>query len=261
MPESAAPATIIYEQPLNERVRGLLRLEHLFQHVGMRMRDSREWDSRIALHILQEIADLLGRSDLKGELIKELERHSNCLIAWQKNPAVDGERLNDLLGDLGELLDQLRDPSCQPGQVLRQDELITAIKQRSSIPGGTCNFDLPAYHHWLNQPADRRFQDIERWSRDLQIIRKGMEFALAMIRNSSNPERCLAHGGFFQKNLDANASCQLLRVILPASSTFFPEISGSRHRFTIRFLEQTDTRIRPVQASDDVEFELNCCML
>ena len=32
------------------------------------------------------------------------------------------------------------------GQTMRQDELVTAIRQRITIPGGTCNFDLPGYH-------------------------------------------------------------------------------------------------------------------
>ncbi len=69
--------TIIYEQPLNERMRNFLRLEHLFNHIEFRSQDTLEWDCRSTLESLLEINDLLSRSDLKGELIKELERHSS----------------------------------------------------------------------------------------------------------------------------------------------------------------------------------------
>ena len=37
---------------------------------------------------------------------------------------------------------------------LKDSEFLSAIKHRSAIPGGTCEFDLPDFFFWLNQ-ADR----------------------------------------------------------------------------------------------------------
>ena len=42
-------------------------------------------------------------------------------------------------------------------QPLRDSEFLAAIKHRSAIPGGTCEFDLPDYF-LLAQPARRRAQ-------------------------------------------------------------------------------------------------------
>jgi cell division protein ZapD len=252
---------IIYEQPLNERVRTFLRLEHLFDSEDHFLTGSSEWDSRGSLSLLLEIIDMLERSDVKTELTKEMGRHAVTLTNLKKNPGVDLQRLEVILDDINLHLDVLRNTSCQPGQELRQDELITSIKQRSSIPGGSCNFDLPAYHHWLQNSINQRNDDLDRWRDDLVIVKKSVRLALHMIRNSANPVMEQAINGFFQKPIEGNAACQIIRVILSEGSAYFPEISGGKHRFTVRFLEQASTAERPVQTKNTVEFELHCCIL
>ena len=139
-------AKITYEQPLNERVRTFLRLEFLFDLAQHHVTGSGYWDSRLTLGSILDVIDLLGRSDVKTELIKELERHANTLSALKTNPGVDRGRLDSILTEINSYLNELRDPACQPGLTLRRDELVSAIRQRNAIPGGTCNFDLPGYH-------------------------------------------------------------------------------------------------------------------
>src|SRR5690606_16659174 len=132
-----------------ERIRSFLRLEHLFEYIAKSMEGTSLWDSRAAIAGMIEVTDLLSRSDIKAELIKELERQSSVLASLQQNPAVDSTRLQQVMRTLGNLLSTLKSHACQPGQGLRQDELIASIRQRIAIPGGTCNFDLPGFHHWL----------------------------------------------------------------------------------------------------------------
>ena len=252
---------ITYEQPLNERIRTFLRLEHLFDKEDHFLPHISEWDSRASLSLLLDIIDMLARSDIKTELIKELERHALTLSGLKKNPGVDLQRLDVILDDINRNLNVLRDGGYQPGQALRQDELVTSVKQRSSIPGGSCNFDLPAYHYWLQRPTADRNGDLEKWREDLLVIKKSIRLAMHMIRNSANPVVEQAVNGFFQKPIESNVACQLIRVVLPENSEYFPEISGGRHRFTVRFLEQDNTNSRPVQTRHSVEFELHCCIL
>mgnify|MGYP003624254981 CR=1 FL=1 len=252
---------ITYEQPLNERMRNFLRLEHLFNLIEFRSQATFEWDYRNILESLLEINDLLNRSDLKTELIKELERHSLMLSSLKNNPAVDESRLNTINNDIQDLLTKLRDNAYQPGNQLKNDELITSIKQRISIPGGTCSFDLPRYHYWLHQAEVTRKQDFFKWSADLDPIKKSTFIALDMVRNSTHPIREKAETGFYQKPIESTLSCQLIRVFLPSASRYYPEISGGKHRFTIRFMEESTTEDRPIQTKNDVDFELHCCIL
>lgn len=254
-------ATIIYEQPLNERIRTFLRIEHLFDCADHYLAYETPWSSRQCIVTLLDIVDLLARSDIKSELVKELERHVTTLSNLEKNPGVDHHRLDLILQDINNYLNSLRDSSCQPGNTLRRDELISSIKQRNTMQGGTCSFDLPNYHQWLHKPYMERKQVLDVWQADLLVVKKAVKLALSMLRNSSNPSRETANAGFFQRPMEANLACQLIRVILANNVNYFPEISGGKHRFTIRFMEQSDTGKRPVQIEKDVEFELHCCIL
>jgi cell division protein ZapD len=252
---------IIFEQPLNERVRTFLRLEHLFQITRHHMLNDSEFDSRAAVTGLLNIVDLLSRSDIRADLIKELDRHATTLNSLSANPNVDQERLRNILDNILTLLESMKKTSYQPGLNIRQDEFIISIKQRSMIPGGSCNFDLPNYHYWLHKIFNNRTSDLNHWQSDLLLIYESLKLALLMIRSSATPVRECAKAGFFQKPIESNLACQLIRVSLPSEKQYYPEISGGKHRFTIRFLEQPSTKSRPVQVQEDVDFELHCCIL
>lgn len=247
-----------YEQPLNERVRTLLRLEFLFRQVQHYLQEESEWDSRAALAGLFEVLTIIGRSDLKTETIKELERLQTNLSRHQQSPYVDRERLGGFLQQIEGLSDALRAHHMQLGQALKENQFLHSIRQRSAIPGGTCDFDLPGYHYWLSLPAERRIMDLGDWFQNFDPIRNATELILQLIRNSAPLEPQLAKKGFYQQNLSLNTPYQLVRVVLPSDSGCFPEISGGKHRFSIRFMEFfADKPAQPVAA--DISFDLCCC--
>jgi cell division protein ZapD len=207
-----------------------------------------------------DITDLLARTDLKAELIKELDRQSVVLGALQANPSVDHTRLESTISSLQNLLSRLRTSGCQPGQTVRKDELIASIRQRLTIPGGTCSFDLPGYHYWLSKPPLQRNAQLQQWLADLRIMQEGVAVILGVVRESAAPTQVIASSGFFQQPLDTHLSYHMIRVLLPTDAPFYPEISAGRHRFTIRFLEQKSTQMRPTQTKADVDFELERCV-
>ena len=92
-------------------------------------------------------------------------------------------------------------------------------------------------------------------------LKNSVLMSLHLIRNSTNPTQECAEKGFYQKSIEPNVSCQLIRIIMPVTSLLFPEISAGRHRFTIRFMEQPSTSGRPTQTDENVNFELHCCIL
>ena len=80
---------VIYEQPLSERVRTFLRLEYLFNEFFARLEGPTLWDSRNALASLLDILNIFNRTDLKTEVMKELERQMSTLAALEHAPGVD----------------------------------------------------------------------------------------------------------------------------------------------------------------------------
>lgn len=251
---------ITFEQPLNERVRTFLRLEFLFAQIDHNRMGESPWDSRATLASLIDVMNILSRTDLKSEIIMELERQIANLSPLEDSPNVDRAKLGQILDEMDLVVDRLHATHGQIGQHLRQNEFINSIKQRSSISGGTCGFDLPAYHFWLHQPSQLRFQNLEEWVSTFDNLRSSINLILQLIRDSAAAKRETAIGGFFQQSLDINAPYQLIRVTLPGDSPYFTEISGGKHRFTIRFMEMS-LEERPSQTSSNVEFDLTCCMI
>lgn len=255
------PQTVCYEQPLNERARSLLRLEFLFHQVDHGLAGLSTWDSRAALQGLFDILALTGRNEFKGDLLKELERHAATLNRLRPNPGVQPDTLDWVLAEIGALIGRIHRLDSATLEAVRQTDFLNAIHKRSQAPGGTCRFDLPALHHWLQRDPEIRAQYLREWLAPFTPLRDAVVLILRLIRNSAILQSEIAYRGFFQRGLDSSTPHQIIRVFLPANDPLFPEISGGRHRFTIRFLEQPDPNRRAIQSAADVPFELACCAI
>jgi cell division protein ZapD len=136
---------------------------------------------------------------------------------------------------------------------------LSAVKHRSAIPGGTCDFDLPDYSFWLNRPAEVRSAEFDTWMALIRPLCDSIAELLWLTRQNAKRKSELAVGGIFQLQFDRENPCQLVRITLPPDAELFPEISGSQHRCTIRFLSWLDATGRPVHVETDVPFLLTCC--
>jgi cell division protein ZapD len=252
--------SIIFEQPLNERIRIFLRLEHLFAQLHfMNQHQNSVWHSRALVSTLVEIISVFDRADIKTEFLKECDRLKIQFTKLFKSPEVDGKRLQAIIGKIDTTAEVIQNMKGRIGQELRDHELITAIRHRLPIPGGTCNFDLPQYHFWLNEDSGRRQNDIKDWIHAFSPIEDTVNLILELIRSSAYQEKQTASEGFFQKSLDGATPCQLVRVTAEQKD-IFPEISGGKHRISLRFLHLDETG-HPVQTKDNVAFELVCCII
>lgn len=252
--------TVFYEQPLNERMRNFLRLEHLFKQAAYTLRGYSIWDSRSTLTSITSILDTLTRNDLKTEILKELERQEKTLSALSDIAGVDKEQLNNILKQIESSQQNILNFNGQLGQDIREHELLASLKQRSSVIGGTCNFDIPYLHYWLQQPPEYRIEKLEYWLEKLEIVSFPISLILDITRESNSAVTVVAEKGFYQQNIDSNTPVQIIRVGINKTSECFPEISAGKQRFSIRFMLQQNEN-RPVQSSDDLNFQLVCCAL
>ena len=252
--------TITYEFPLNERIRVFIRLEQLFQQFNHFIAGETVADKRAALSALLDIMTIFRRNDLKSEILKELDRHANVLNKIAHNQNVDTQKLEELLSQLNQTSKKLYATNGKIGPHVMESDLFQSIAQRSSIPGGTCSFDLPEFHYWLEQDEVIRLKDLEHWSSPFADIRIAIDLILNFIRHCSSPSQEIAEAGFFQFLLDTNQPYQLLKVTLDKSTHCFAEISGGKHRCTIRFMVPSSDNKRPTQSPDDIPFSLTCCL-
>jgi cell division protein ZapD len=248
-----------YEQPINERMRTFMRLEFLYQQMLYNTEQEADWATRAATSSLLEIMAILTRGDVRSDVLKELDHQIDGLRRFQSQPEVDLRRLETLVANLAASRDELDAAGTQFLQPLKDCEFLSSIKHRSAIPGGTCEFDLPEYSHWLRQPFIRRQQDVQDWLGSIRPVCDAVIELLWLIRESAQPIDKVAINGMYQHRMQRDTSYRLLRVSLPDDSQLYPEISGSQHRFTVRFLEWSTIASRAVQTGHDVEFRISIC--
>jgi cell division protein ZapD len=263
----AKPATNIapqaaqahYEQPVSERMRTFMRLEFLYRQMLYNSELETDWATRATISGLLEVMAILSRGDVRSEVHKELDHQLDVLQRFQSQPGVDTGRLDTLIRNLIDSRAEVDNIGTSFLQPLKDSDFLNAIKNRSAIPGGTCEFDLPEYSHWLRQAHVRRQQDLEIWVGAIRPLCDAVLEALWLIRESAQPLDKLAINGMYQHSMQKDAHCRLLRINLADDSTLYPEISGSQHRFTVRFLEWSTVDSRAVQTGHDVPFQLSIC--
>jgi cell division protein ZapD len=250
---------IIYEYPLNERIRTLLRLEDLYDRASFFLGEEDPHGHHACLTSMFEILEVASRADLKSDLLQELDRQRTFLEALRTNPAISEEKLNGVLKEIAAAFADLHATSGKTGQGLRENEWLMAIKQRVNIPGGTSEFDLPSYHHWLHHPAPRRRADLETWLRPLLPVHAALSIVLRVLRESGRTVSLIAFQGVYQQT-PAERPAQMLRLSLADDLACVPEISANKYALNVRFLLPEGVQKTRV-FEHDVPFELAFCNL
>ena len=243
---------VLFEHPLNEKMRTWLRIEFLTQQLSGAQIIA---DHAGALHFFRNAGDLLDvfeRGEVRSELLKELDRQQRKLQAWEAVPGVDRDRIDSLRHQLKACASVLMSAP-RIGQLLREDRLIALVRQRLSIPGGCCSFDLPTLHIWLHLPQAQRDNQVEIWLRSLDPLLQALTLILDLIRNSAEFRKQTSLNGFYQDNAEG---ADLLRLRLPLADELYPQVSGHKSRFAIRFLPlDSENGLVP----ERLDFELACC--
>ena len=216
---------ILYEYPFNERIRTYLRLQQLFNRLGQLMARTEALDHHFALTTLFEIIEVASRSELKSDVLKDLERQKQLYNGYRGNPAISEKALNGLIAQLDEHFESLNQISGKVGQSLSDNDFLMALRSRAVIPGGTCEFDLPAYYAWQHHEASERASDLAQWVAPFAPLAQAI---------------------------------QLLRLKIDPALGITPEISCNRLLVVIRMMrQQSDGKL--VACTDDVPFEMSLC--
>lgn len=262
---------ITYEYPFNERIRTLLRLEALFDNVAHFSSLDGAAENHAALVNLFEVLDVAGRTDLKMDLVQELERQRQTLLGFRNNPDISEDALSGALYEIEQASSALFTLNGKFGQHLRENDWLMSIKSRIHIPGGACKFDLPSYHYWLNQSVAARHAALEHWTKSILPVRDALGIILRLLRSSGREEHLTARNGQYQR-MSGNSgmgggsggnsvTSQMVRIILARSEQSVPEVSANRYAINVRFMLPPEPDCKPRACERDVEFELAFCNL
>lgn len=252
------PPVVLYEYPFNERVRTYLRLERLFARLSELIRRDTPIDHHQALTTFFEILDVAARADLKTDALRDLEKQKQVLNAYRGNPSVVVDRLDFVVAQLDRCFRNLNAINGKVGQSLADNEWLMSVRSRASIPGGTCEFDVPAYHAWQHRdPASRR-ANLTQWRDVLMPLSDAIDTLLRLLRDSGQPQQVMALNGHFQQSLPQGRTFQLLRLRLDATLDLVPEISGNRLMVSVRLVRIGD-EFKLIPSHDEARLELTLC--
>ncbi|MDP3088395.1 MAG: cell division protein ZapD [Methylotenera sp.] len=249
-----------YDYPFNERIRTLLRVEDLFAKLLYNIEAGHEYHHHSALITLLQILDVVDRAELKLDLLQELDRQKLAMNLLVGNPAIAANTLKNILNDIDVASDALRSENTKLGQTLRANEWLMSIKQRASIPGGVCEFDLPSYHYWLGLSEENRRADFKGWLKPLLPMHDAIAIILHILRGSGTTSKLIASSGAYQQMLGGVKPAQMLRIELANKLHCFPEVSANKYAINIRF-NILDFTQKPQKFDEDVSFTLTLCNL
>lgn len=252
---------IVYEYPFNERIRTLLRLESLHQKFAFFLHQEDALQHHAALSAIFEMLEIVGRGDLKSDLLQELERQKQTLLSYRSNPLVASEALQSIVDEIDAANKALSAMQGKTGQHLRDNEWLMSIRGRMSIPGGACEFDLPSYYSWQQKSSQERVQDINVWFEPLIPFFNAVLMITRLLRESAHANKgFIANNGNFQQPLHGK-NFQMLRLSLDSEQqTMIPEISANKYVLIIRFMNQdADYKLSATDAN--VPFNLALCGL
>ncbi len=236
---------MLFEFPLVESVRTWLRLEHVWQRWQHFLAKDDPHDHHVALMTLFECVDIAGRSDLKRDLVAFLQR---ARARWQEAAAREAEaqrprRLTVPAKalEIERLLQALADQSGRLDHLLRLHPQLNLIRTRAHVAGGLCAFDLPSYHYWLQQDAERRRADLLRWSESARVMLEAVSEALAQLRRHAKPFSGKAVNGVFQQPLDGQLPW-LVQLCIPPDLGVVPKVSANKYQCNVHFYTVPDER-------------------
>ncbi|TKI08766.1 cell division protein ZapD [Martelella alba] len=244
--------TVLFEHPLNEKMRTWLRLEFLLHQLYHCPELAEIANALTFFRTISDLLDILERGDVRTEIMKELERQQQKMQQWDGVPGVDSGRVRTLRDELKQNAAVLMSAP-RLGQALREDKLIGSVRQRLSIPGGCCSFDLPGLHIWLHLPQNQRNAQVGAWLKTLDPLHTALFMTLDLIRHSGTFKSQISLNGFFQDNAE---DADLLRLRVPLIYQLYPQVSGHKTRYAIRFLSlDSENGVVP----NRLPFDLACC--
>ena len=248
----------IYELPLNERLRTFMRIEFLYsrlKYFSSNLDDN--WQTRTVIHTLLEIYSILSRTDVRREVLADLDRYIMQMQRFQSAPDADNNMVNDVLEDLDSIKDQVVDVGTDYLLKLREDEFIASLLHRHTLPGGKAEFDMPKYKFFLESNKKNVVLQINSWIDVMRPICEGIDKLMWIIRESNEPIATVAVGGQYNHQIERRTQISLVRIITN-DSNIYPEISGGRHLIAVRFFNQNRDG-EYLQFEDNVEFKISLC--
>lgn len=247
--------SVIFEHPLNELVRGLLRIEKIFSELDRVLRFSE--DKNIALMLMSVIIRLLERPDLKSKLTNSLHQQYLQLQGYANNPQIEQEKLSQMLVRIDSKLKLLKRHHSFNALMPSSHVLIKKYQAEMMSHGATALIADPLFYAWEQLSEASSLQLLNEWRVELDKLYSIIQLALELTRQSQPFKMVECNSNFYSQSI--NFDYNLIRLRLPAG--IIPEFSAGRHHVALRFkrIEITNSITKASDADLD-KFDIAYCI-
>ena len=243
----------IYEQPVDERIRKFLRFENIYMKINNHKDIDSKYDAYSVLLNISELFINLTRSEIKRDLISEIETHKARYQEYIKLDGADKIKLNSIMEKQNAILRTLHDLEANYLNVLKRDELLQTIIKH-------INTSCADLEYWLSRDHDFRKNQINLWLELIKPIENSIFFCLDLLRKSTETLEITAKDGMYLFKMDTEKKIRLLRVTMKTDNYFFPKISVGPQRATIAFMTIDDNN-KIIRLNQDINFVLDICYI
>ena len=243
----------IYEQPIDERIRKFLRLENIYMKINNHMNIDSKYDAYSTLLNISDLFINLTRSEIKRDLISEIEAQKTRYQEYIKLDGADKIKLNSIMEKQNAILKTLHDLEANYLNVLKNDELLQTIIKH-------INTSCADLDYWLSRDHDFRKNQINLWLELIKPIENSIFFCLDLLRKSSETVEITAKDGMYLFRMDIEKKIRLLRVTMKTDNYFFPRISVGPQRATVAFMTIDDNN-KIIRLNQDINFVLDLCYI
>ena len=248
--------TISYELSLHHHIKVLIRLEQMLLNFEIQIQQLTPNSMHLALLNTNQIIELIETQDVKLHLVKEVERLTSKLLAWQDNPNIDNKTLVNTIEQLKKIEKNIN-KSPDVG-IVKENNFLKEFNKQLKQNAGLSMLDFPRFNFRLNSNLSPVQITLLEWSEVFKAYLQSTSLVLKIIRGTSFTNEQIAKEGYYQESLDKSIEYLLIRVHMPMGVPCYPEITGGIYHITIRMLKD-DWNYGTSTFKKNVRFMLSKC--
>ena len=253
--------SVIYEFPIDERLRYFLRYEDIMHKAEHYLSLK---DDVAVLKQLRRLLDFTGNHDLRSELLHQLEQQKTTLRRFESANKINFDKLQKHLNGVEMALERMH-AFRMPQSMYNSHEFLTTAMRQISLQSGLCSFDFPQLQVWRQRSWRDRNMELMDWLSPFREFATNVALSLELTRKSGDFTRNKANDGCFTNNPEHQlarsvGALKMVRVKL-AIATCYPIMSAGTQLLTIHFMHQGSFAEQPGKTDNDVNFEIAYCSI
>ena len=231
---------VIYEHPLKEHVKVLLRIESLFNDLDQILVGNA--DKNAGLMLLSSVIRCLERPDLKSKLTNELHQQHKRLSMFLENPSIEANKLKAMLSAIDSKLKFLREHNNIAELMPVNHPVIKKFQAEMMSHGAVALISDPVFYAWDQINDEHAFSLLNYWRGEIEPIYLVIKLALDIIRKSQEFKTVECNSHFYSQSISSDFSLIMIRL----KEGVVPEFSAGRHHVALRFQSY---KVMPKQVS------------